>query len=123
MVMNSQIGFSGKNVSEVTVESIRRGDITLDDVRIHSDTLAHQAEVARENGNPQLAENFLRAAELTGLPDETILHYYDALRPGRSSPQDLLKIAEDLKAIGAEKNSELFRQAADVYARRGLTAK
>jgi propanediol dehydratase small subunit len=120
--MNSQIGFSGKNVSEVTVESIRRGDITLDDVRIHSDTLAHQAEVARENGNPQLAENFLRAAELTGLPDETILHYYDALRPGRSSPQDLLKIADDLTAIGAIKNSELFRQAADVYARRGLTA-
>ena len=121
--MSSQVGFSGKNVSEVTVESIRRGDITLDDVRIHPNTLVHQANVARDNGNPQLAENFLRAAELTGLPDETILRYYDALRPGRSNPQDLLKIADDLTAIGAVKNSELFRQAADVYARRGLTAK
>jgi propanediol dehydratase small subunit len=121
--MNLQIGFSGKNVSEVTVESIRRGDITLDDVRIHPSTLSHQADVARENGNPQLAENFLRAAELTGLPDETVLRYYDALRPGRSTAQDLLQIADDLAAIGAGKNSELFRQAADVYARRGLTAK
>jgi propanediol dehydratase small subunit len=90
--MNLQIGFSGKNVSEVTVESIRRGDITLDDVRIHPSTLSHQADVARENGNPQLAENFLRAAELTGLPDETVLRYYDALRPGRSTAQDLLQI-------------------------------
>ena len=121
--MNLQIGFSGMNVSEVTVESIRRGDITLDDVRIHPSTLSHQADVARENGNPQLAENFLRAAELTGLPDETVLRYYDALRPGRSTAQDLLQIADDLAAIGAVKNSELFRQAAGVYARRGLTAK
>lgn len=121
--MGLQIGFSGKNVSEVTVESIRRGDITLDDVRIHPSTLAHQADVARENGNPQLAENFLRAAELTALPDASVLRYYDALRPGRSTSQDLLEIADELMAIGAAKNSELFRQAADVYARRGLTAK
>jgi propanediol dehydratase small subunit len=121
--MNSQFGFSGKDVSEVTVESIRRGDITLDDVRIHPSTLAHQADVARENGNPQLAENFLRAAELTGLQDETVLRYYDALRPGRSTSNDLLEIADELMAIGALKNSELFRQAADVYARRGLAAK
>ena len=42
--MSSQVGFSGKNVSEVTVESIRRGDITLDDVRIHPNTLVHQAK-------------------------------------------------------------------------------
>lgn len=121
--MSSQQGFSGKKISEVTVESIRRGDVTLDDVRIHPDTLAHQAKVARENGNPQLSENFLRAAELTSLPDETVMRYYDALRPGRSTSQDLQEIANDLSALGAEKNAELFRQAADVYARRGLTAK
>lgn len=121
--MSSQVGFSGKDVAEVTVESIRRGDITLDDVRIHPNTLAHQADVARENGNPQLAENFMRAAELTGLSDETVLRYYDALRPGRSTSQDLHQIADELTVINATKNAELFRQAADVYARRGLTAK
>jgi propanediol dehydratase small subunit len=49
--------------------------------------------------------------------------FYDALRPGRSTAQDLLNIANTLQAQGAERNAELFRQAADVYARRGLTAK
>jgi propanediol dehydratase small subunit len=121
--MTDQKGFSGKNVSEVTVESIRRGDITLDDVRIHPDTLAKQALVARENGNPQLAENFLRAAELTSLSDELVMGYYDALRPGRSTPTQLLEISNELAKLGAVKNAELFRQAADVYARRGLAAK
>ncbi|CAB4641992.1 unannotated protein [freshwater metagenome] len=121
--MSEQKGFSGKNVSEVTVESIRRGDITLDDVRIHPETLAKQAQVARDNGNPQLAENFLRAAELTSLSDELVMGYYDALRPGRSTPTQLLEIADELSKHGAEKNAELFRQAADVYARRGLAAK
>ena len=120
---NNQKGFSGKNVSEVTVEAIRRGDITLDDVRIHPETLAHQADVAQANGNPQLAANFLRAAELTSLSDEMVLGYYDALRPGRSTVQDLLDIATALESVGATRNAELFRQAADVYARRGLTAK
>lgn len=121
--MTDQKGFSGKNVSEVTVESIRRGDITLDDVRIHPDTLVKQAQVARENGNPQLAENFLRAAELASLSDELVMGYYDALRPGRSTPTQLLEISNDLSKLGAVKNAELFRQAADVYARRGLAAK
>lgn len=121
--MDNQKGFSGKNVSEVTVESIRRGDITLDDVRIHPETLAMQAQVARDNGNPQLAENFLRAAELTSLSDELVMGYYDALRPGRSTPQQLIDIANELELKGAIKNAELFKQAADVYARRGLAAK
>ena len=121
--MSEQKGFSGKNVSEVTVESIRRGDITLDDVRIHPETLEKQAHVARDNGNPQLAENFLRAAELTSLSDELVMGYYDALRPGRSTPTQLLGIADELAKHGAEKNAELFRQAGDVYARRGLAAK
>ena len=120
---DNQKGFSGKDVSEVTLEAVRRGDITLDDVRIHPKTLEHQADVAKANGNPQLAANFLRAAELTSLSDEMVLGYYDALRPGRSTAIDLLSIANNLDALGAARNAELFRQAADVYTRRGLTAK
>ena len=81
------------------------------------------AQVARDNGNPQLAENFLRAAELTSLSDELVMGYYDALRPGRSTPTQLVEIADELSKHGAEKNADLFRQAADVYARRGLAAK
>jgi len=116
-------GFSGKPVTDVTIEAIRRGDITLDDVRIHPKTLEMQAKVAEANGNPQLAANFRRAAELTSLPDSVVLGYYDALRPGRSTADQLTAIATELSSQGAIKNAELFLQAADVYARRGLTAK
>ena len=113
-------GYSGIDADEISVEAIQRGDITLDDVRIHPDSLKYQAQVAESAGNPQLAENFLRAAELTGLADEEVLALYEALRPNRSSAQQLLEIAVNLKSKGAHKNAELFSQAADVYARRGL---
>jgi len=113
-------GYSGIDADDITVESIRHGDITLDDIRIHPDSLMHQAQVAESAGNPQLAENFLRAAELTGLTDEEVMALYEALRPNRSSAEQLLEIANDLESRGATRNAELFTQAADVYARRGL---
>ena len=37
------------------------------------------------HGNLQLAENFLRAAELALLPDERVMAIYEALRPRRST--------------------------------------
>ncbi len=116
-------GFSGKNSNDVTVAAIRQGDITIDDVRIHPETLEHQAQVAEQHGNPQLAANFRRAAELTSMADDEVLALYDALRPGRSSQEQLVAHAESLEARGAVRNAELFRQAASAYARRGLTAK
>ena len=116
-------GFSGKDVTSVTVDSIRKGDITIDDVRIHPDTLEHQATVAEANGNPQLAANFRRSAELTSMPDEEVLDLYEALRPGRSTADALRSIAQDLTQRGATRNAELFAQAAAAYERRGLTKK
>lgn len=115
--------YSGINADDISVENVRRGEVTLDDIRIHPDTLEHQAKVAIENGNPQLAANFRRAAELTGFSDEEVLKLYEALRPGRSSAQELNAIAEDLNARGAQRNAELFAQAADVYQRRRLVKK
>jgi propanediol dehydratase small subunit len=116
-------GYSGVNADDISVDDIRRGNVTLDDVRIHSDTLEHQARVAESNGNPQLAGNFRRAAELTGFSDEEVLQLYEALRPHRSTVQELSDIAENLVARGAQRNSALFLQAADVYERRGLVKK
>ena len=49
--------------------------------------LAHQAVVAEEGGNPQLAENFLRAAELAIIDDEEVMSLYEALRPHRSTAE------------------------------------
>ena len=76
---------SGRPVEGLTVEAVRAGEIGLADLRIHPETLERQAVVAAEHGNPQLADNLRRAAELTQLPDEEVLAIYEALRPGRSS--------------------------------------
>jgi propanediol dehydratase small subunit len=87
---------SGRPVESLTVEALRAGEVGVADLRIHPDTLERQAVVAAEHGNPQLAENLRRAAELTRLPDEEVLAVYEALRPGRSSPAQLTALATSL---------------------------
>jgi propanediol dehydratase small subunit len=80
---------SGRPVSELTLEAVRRSEISLPDLRIHPGSLEHQAAVAEAHGNPQLAENLRRAAELTTLGDDEVLAIYEALRPGRSTATQL----------------------------------
>ena len=70
----------------------------------------------------QLSDNLLRAAELAVLPDETILEIYAALRPRRSSAADLATWAERLDEWGAPVTAAFVREAARVYAERGLLA-
>jgi propanediol dehydratase small subunit len=113
---------SGRPVGELTLEAVRRGEISLADLRIHPDTLEHQAEVAQQHGNPQLAENLRRAAELTRLPDDEVLAIYDALRPGRATEARLAELAGSLEARGLPRCAALVSEAAQVYARRGLLA-
>lgn len=96
-------------------------DLTANDMFIHADTLRAQAQVAREAGYPHLAENLLRAAELTAVPNEDVLKIYDALRPERSSAEDLLRIAQWLETqYHAVENARFIREAAEVYRARGL---
>ena len=52
------------------------------DIEIHPDTLRRQASVAEQHGNPQLADNLRRAAELTAFGDDEVLAIYEALGPG-----------------------------------------
>jgi propanediol dehydratase small subunit len=113
---------SGRPVEGLTVEAVRAGEIGLADLRIHPDTLEHQAAVAQQHGNPQLAENLRRAAELTRLPDEEVLAIYEALRPGRSTRAQLTELAGSLAARDLPRCAALVAEAAEVYARRGLTA-
>ena len=47
---------SGRPVGELTLEAVRRGDIGLEDLRIHPETLERQAGIAEQHANPQLAE-------------------------------------------------------------------
>jgi propanediol dehydratase small subunit len=113
---------SGKPVESLTVEAVRAGEVSVADLRIHPETLERQAVVAEQHGNPQLAENLRRAAELTRLPDDEVLAIYDALRPGRSTPAQLTGLAASLAGRGLPRCAALLTEAAEVYARRGLSA-
>jgi propanediol dehydratase small subunit len=113
---------SGKVVDQLTVEAVRSGEVGLADLRIHPETLERQAVVAERHGNPQLADNLRRAAELTGLPDDEVLAVYEALRPGRSTPAQLTEMAASLAGRGLPRCAARLAEAAEVYARRGLSA-
>jgi propanediol dehydratase small subunit len=92
------------------------------ELRATPETLRLQADVARAAGRSQLADNLVRASELAGLPDETILEIYTALRPGRSTAAQLEDWAEQLESRGASASAAFVREAATVYAERGLLA-
>lgn len=112
--------FSGRDSAELTLDRLARGELSGDDVRIHPDTLEHQAQVAAAHGNPQLAENFRRAAELALLAEDEVMALYDALRPHRSTGEELAALAGRLDAVPAPRCAALVREAGEVYARRGL---
>ena len=116
----TSIAKSGRPVDRITLDALRAGELTAEDVRIHPETLERQAQVAEAHGNRQLAANFRRAAELTDLPDERVMAIYEALRPGRSSVAELQALAGELESLGAAVNAALVREAAAAYAERGL---
>jgi propanediol dehydratase small subunit len=114
--------FSGRPLQEVTVERAVAGELTSDDLRVHPDTLRAQAQVAAAHGNPQLAANLRRAAELTALSDDRLLQIYEALRPRRSTAAELEAIAAELDALGATETASMVREALAVGTRRRLLA-
>ncbi len=102
------------------MEGILAGEITADDVRITAETLKLQAEVAKELNRNPLAKNFLRAAELTSISDKRVLEIYNALRPYRSTKQELIDIADELKdQYQAAATAELVMEAIKVYQKNG----
>ena len=113
---------SGKRVSEITLEAVLAGEVHAKDVRVSAETLRLQAAFAEDGGNPQLAENLRRGAELVAFSDEELLRFYDMLRPGRSSATELDELAATLAKSGAERCAALVRAARSAYVRRGLIA-
>ena len=111
---------SGTSADKFSVAAAVDGRLGLADLRMDPAALAHQAVVAEEHGNPQLAENFLRAAELATIEDEQVMGLYEALRPHRSTAAELDALQSSLETQGATRCAELVRHAAVVYARRGL---
>ena len=113
--------FSGKNIDEITLSAILDDEIGDQDIRISSQTLLLQAEIAEASGRSLLAENFKRAAELCCLPDEKVLEIYNALRPFRCTGAELEAIAVELThTYEAVLCAELVREAATVYEKRGF---
>lgn len=104
----------------VSVQNAVDGKLGLGDLRMDPQVLAHQAAVAEAGGNPQLAENFRRAAELATIDDEQVMALYEALRPHRSTAAELQELQSTLVNRGAPRCAALVEQAAVVYARRGL---
>lgn len=112
---------SGRPLSEITLEAAAHGDLSIADLRISAETLRAQAEIARQAGYTQLAENLTRAAELTAVPNEELLQMYEMLRPGRSTFEMLVALAEKLEAdYNAPVTGQMVREAAEVYRARGL---
>ena len=114
--------FSGRDSGELDLDRLSADELGSDDVRIHPDTLRAQAEIARTHANPQLAANFARAAELALLPEVEVLALYEALRPHRATADELEARADQLEQVPAPLCAQLVREAAAVYARRGLLA-
>jgi len=114
--------WSGREAASLRVEEVVGGELGPDDIRISPDTLRHQADVARAHGNPQLAANFERAAELTAFEESEILALYGMLRPHRATADELLAKAVELEARQAPICAAFVREAAAVYERTGLTA-
>ena len=114
---------TGRPLDEVTLAAAREGKLAVADTRATSETLGRQAEVARAAGRAQLAANLERAAELTGVDDDELLAIYTALRPGRSTADELETWAARLDELGASRNAAFVREAAAVYVERGLLAR
>ena len=112
---------SGRKVSELKIEDVLTGELSVEDLRISGKTLGGQADAAAAAGYRQLAENLRRAAELTRISNEQVLEIYEALRPGRSSYSQLSGWADRLaSAYDAPLTAALMREAAEVYRIRGI---
>ena len=110
---------TGKSLDDLTLENVLSGKVTPEDVRISPETLRLQAEIADGVGRTQFGNNLRRAAELTAIPDKRILEIYNALRPHRSTKEELLAIADEMETqYKAVTSAALVREAADVYERR-----
>ena len=111
---------AGTPLAEVTLDGLRSGRISPDELRATPETLLRQAAVARAAGREQLAENLERSAELAGLHEDEVLAVYTALRPRRATAAELEVIAQHLADVAAPRCAAFVREAAIAMAERGL---
>jgi len=111
---------TGLGLSDITLEKVVAGQISFDDIKIRPETLEYQAQIAESAGRPHIASNLRRAAEMTRIPDQRVLEIYNALRPYRSTKQELLDIASELESKYQARICAAFvREAVEIYEKRG----
>ena len=121
MPNNEKLSFSGRKLNELRIEDVLQGELSAEDFRISAETLCSQAQSALDAGYSQLAENLLRAAEMTNISNEEVLKIYDKLRPGRATYPEMRTIAERLESdLNAPLTASFIREAAEVYLKRGI---
>ena len=112
---------TGKKLEEITIDEIKKGNVTADDIKISKEMLHKQGEVAKDNDNLGLAKNFERASELVDVPDEVILKMYNMLRPNRATKLELVLMAQELlEKYKAANCAKLVLEAAEIYEKRGI---
>jgi propanediol dehydratase small subunit len=112
---------TGKSLDDLTMQAVLQGQLNTQDFMISSEILITQAEAAEKAGYQHLGNNLRRAAELTHISNEEILVIYNTLRPGRTSFDRLIQLAERLEyELNAPRTAQLVREAAAAYAERGL---
>ena len=116
------VGPRGKRQSDITLDAVLDGSITMEDLRITPEALRAQAEIARDAGRSTLAQNFERASELVNVPQDVIMQIYELLRPGRArTKQQLQDAAAMLRTqYGAMSIAAFVEEAAATYEQRGL---
>lgn len=111
---------SGKSLNELTLDKVISGELTAADFRITKETLELQAQVAESVGRGFFGVNLRRAGELIPVPDARLLEIYNALRPYRSTKEELYAIGDELiNEYGATVSGNFVKEAADVYEKRG----
>jgi propanediol dehydratase small subunit len=116
---------SGKSLPEITLDAVLDGKVTIEDLRITPAALHAQADIARAANRVRLGDNFERAAELVGVPQDLIMRAYELLRPGRAkSAVELLELAKLFRTdYKAKLIADFIEEATAVYEKRGLFAK
>lgn len=112
---------TGKKLSDITLDAVKQGRITADDIKISKETLHAQGEVARAAGNPPMEANFDRASEMVDIPDDVLLEMYNKLRPNRATKLELVKMAQRLiEEYNAKNCARLVMEAVEIYEKRGI---
>ena len=115
---------TNKTLDDLTLANVMNGSVSSEDIRISPQTLEYQAQVAEAAGRKTFAMNLRRAAELISIPDDRLLEMYNALRPYRSTKQELAAIADELEnKYNAKISASLVREALEIYQTRNILKK